>query len=46
MRERRRELGATPGMVEEVLAAEPAKVRPMLTETMREVHDAVGIGPR
>jgi tryptophanyl-tRNA synthetase len=46
MRERRRELTATPGIVEEVLAAGAAKVRPMLTETMREVHDAVGIGPR
>ncbi|HET8571698.1 MAG TPA: tryptophan--tRNA ligase [Candidatus Limnocylindria bacterium] len=46
MRERRRELAATPGIVEEVLAAGAAKVRPMLSETMREVREAVGIGPR
>ncbi len=46
MRERRAELAATPGIVEEVLAAGAAKVRPLLVETMREVHDAVGIGTR
>jgi tryptophanyl-tRNA synthetase len=46
MRERRAELAATPGVVEEVLAAGAARVRPILAETMREVRDAVGIGPR
>ena len=46
MRERRAELAATPGIVEEVLAAGAAKVRPLLAETMREVRDAVGIGTR
>jgi tryptophanyl-tRNA synthetase len=46
MRERRRELAATPGIVEEVLAAGAAKVRPLLAETMRQVRDAVGVGPR
>ena len=46
MRERRAELASTPEVVEEVLAAGAAKVRPILAETMREVRDAVGIGPR
>jgi tryptophanyl-tRNA synthetase len=46
MRERRAELAATPEVVEEVLAAGAARVRPILAETMREVRDAVGIGPR
>ena len=46
MRERRKELAATPGIVEEVLAAGAAKVRPLLAETMRQVRDAVGVGPR
>ena len=46
MRARRAELAATPGIVEEVLAAGAAKVRPLLAETMREVRDAVGIGTR
>jgi tryptophanyl-tRNA synthetase len=46
MRERRAELAATPDLVEEVLAAGAAKVRPILDETMRQVRDAVGIGPR
>jgi tryptophanyl-tRNA synthetase len=46
MRARRAELAATPGLVEEVLAAGAARVRPILTETMRQVRDAVGIGPR
>lgn len=44
MRERRAELAARPGLVEEVLAAGADKVRPILDETMRQVHDAVGIG--
>ncbi len=46
MRDRRAELAATPGLVEEVLAAGAAKVRPIAAETMRQVHDAVGIGTR
>ncbi len=46
MRERRAELASTPGVVEEVLAAGAAKVQPILVETMRQVRDAVGIGPR
>jgi len=46
MRARRAELAATPGLVEEVLAAGAARVRPILAETMRQVRDAVGIGPR
>jgi tryptophanyl-tRNA synthetase len=46
MRERRRELAATPGIVEDVLAAGAAKVRPILDATMAEVREAVGIGSR
>jgi tryptophanyl-tRNA synthetase len=46
MREKRAELAARPGLVEEVLAAGRAKVRPILEETMAEVREAVGIGPR
>ena len=40
-----RRTGGHPEVVEEVLAAGAAKVRPILAETMREVRDAVGIGP-
>jgi tryptophanyl-tRNA synthetase len=46
MREKRLELAADPGVVEETLAAGAAKVRPIIDATMREVRDAVGIGPR
>jgi len=46
MRERRSELAADPHLVEEVLAAGVAKVRPILERTMSEVRAAVGIGPR
>jgi tryptophanyl-tRNA synthetase len=46
MRERRRELAASPDHVEKVLAAGVAKVRPILEATMAEVRAAVGIGPR
>jgi len=46
MREERARLAADPGHVEEVLAAGAAKVRPILEETMAEVHAATGIGPR
>ena len=45
MREKRARLAAEPGYVEEVLAAGAAKVRPIIDATMREVRDAVGIGP-
>jgi tryptophanyl-tRNA synthetase len=46
MRERRAELAADGAVVEETLAAGAAKVRPIIDATMREVRDAVGIGPR
>jgi tryptophanyl-tRNA synthetase len=46
MRELRERLAADPGVVEETLAAGAAKVRPIIETTMREVRDAVGIGPR
>ena len=46
MRETRERLAADPAVVEETLAAGAAKVRPIIDATMREVRDAVGIGPR
>jgi tryptophanyl-tRNA synthetase len=46
MREKRAELASRPGLVEEVLAAGRAKVRPIIEATMAEVREAVGIGPR
>jgi tryptophanyl-tRNA synthetase len=46
MRERRMQLAADGAVVEETLAAGAAKVRPIIDATMREVRDAVGIGPR
>ncbi len=46
MREKRQQLAAQSGLVEEVLAAGAAKVRPILESTMAEVRAAVGIGPR
>ena len=46
MRERRQQLAADPGHVEEVLAVGAAKVRPILERTMDEVRAATGIGPR
>ena len=45
MREERRRLAADPGRLESVLAAGAAKVRPIAAETMRQVREAVGIGP-
>jgi tryptophanyl-tRNA synthetase len=45
MREKRDQLAADPGVVEDTLAAGAEKVRPILTATMAEVHEAVGIGP-
>jgi tryptophanyl-tRNA synthetase len=44
MREKRLELAADPGVVEDTLAAGAAKVRPILEATMAEVRAAVGIG--
>jgi len=46
MRAKREELAARTGIVEEVLAAGRAKVRPIAEATMAEVREAVGIGPR
>jgi tryptophanyl-tRNA synthetase len=40
-RERRAELEGAPGLVEEVLAAGSAKVRPVVEETMKAVRDAM-----
>jgi tryptophanyl-tRNA synthetase len=45
MREERRRLVADPGRVEAELTAGAAKVRPIVAETMRQVREAVGIGP-
>jgi tryptophanyl-tRNA synthetase len=45
MRERRAELAADPAVVEDVLAAGAAKVRPIIYATMADVRAAVGIGP-
>ncbi|HEX2221003.1 MAG TPA: tryptophan--tRNA ligase [Candidatus Limnocylindria bacterium] len=45
MREKRRQLAAAPDYVEEVLGRGGEKIRPILDATMREVQDAVGIGP-
>jgi tryptophanyl-tRNA synthetase len=45
MRERRAELAADPAVVEDVLAAGAAKVRPIIDATMADVRAAVGIGP-
>jgi tryptophanyl-tRNA synthetase len=44
MREKRAELAADAGIVEETLAAGAARVRPIIDATMREVRAAVGIG--
>lgn len=46
MRERRVELAPDPEVVESVLAAGLAKVRPIVEATMTEVRAATGIGPR
>ena len=43
-RERRRELEARPEFVEEVLRAGAEKLAPMAAETMRAVHDMMGLG--
>ncbi|MGI8871326.1 MAG: tryptophan--tRNA ligase [Candidatus Limnocylindria bacterium] len=46
MRERRAQLAAEPGYVEQVLRAGAEKVRPIVEATMAEVRAAVGTGPR
>src|SRR5688572_20782294 len=45
MREERMRLASDPAVVEDTLAAGAAKVRPIIDATMREVREAVGIGP-
>lgn len=45
-RERRAELAARPGYVEEVLRAGAEKLAPIAAETMRQCHDLMGLGPR
>ncbi len=45
-RERRRELEARPGYVEEVLQAGAERLAPLAAETMRICHDVMGLGPR
>jgi tryptophanyl-tRNA synthetase len=45
-RERRRELEARPGYVEEVLQAGAARLAPVAAETMRICHEVTGLGPR
>jgi tryptophanyl-tRNA synthetase len=45
-REKRRELDSRPGYVEEILRAGAEKLLPMATETMRQCHDLMGLGPR
>ena len=45
-RERRRELEARPGYVEEILRAGAERLAPLAAETMRICHDVMGLGPR
>jgi tryptophanyl-tRNA synthetase len=45
-RERRRELEARPGYVEEVLRAGAERLAPAAAETMRECHERMGLGTR
>jgi tryptophanyl-tRNA synthetase len=45
-RERRRDLEARPDYVEEVLRAGADRLAPLAAETMREVHDRMGLAPR
>lgn len=46
MREKRQRLAADSALVEEVLAAGAARARVIAEQTMGEVREAVGIGPR
>ncbi|HSH21303.1 MAG TPA: tryptophan--tRNA ligase [Candidatus Caenarcaniphilales bacterium] len=43
-RERRREIESRPAYVEEVLRAGAERLAPMAAETMREVHERMGLG--
>jgi tryptophanyl-tRNA synthetase len=45
IRERRSEIDAKPGTVDEVLAEGTARAATVARETMREVRDAIGVGP-
>jgi tryptophanyl-tRNA synthetase len=45
-RERRDELAARPGYVEEVLQAGAARLAPLARETLRVCHERMGLGPR
>jgi tryptophanyl-tRNA synthetase len=45
-RQRRDEIAARPGYVEEVLQAGAARLAPMAAETLRECHDRMGLAPR
>jgi len=45
-REKRAELEARPGYIEQVLGDGAARLAPLAAETMREVHDRMGLGPR
>ena len=45
-RERRRELEARPGYVEEVLQAGATRLARVAAETMRICHEVTGLGPR
>jgi tryptophanyl-tRNA synthetase len=44
-RERRAELAARPGYVEEVLRAGADRLAPLARETLRECHERMGLGP-
>lgn len=44
-RERRRDLEARPGRVEEVLRAGAEHLEPLATDMLREVHERMGLGP-
>jgi len=44
-RERRRELDARPGYVEEVLRAGSERLAPLAAEMLRECHQRMGLGP-
>jgi tryptophanyl-tRNA synthetase len=44
-RQRRAELAARPGYVEEVLRAGAERLAPLAQETLREAHDRMGLGP-
>lgn len=45
-RQRRDELAARPGYVEEVLQAGAQRLAPLAQETIRECHERMGLGPR